>query len=86
MQVNETLTLDFHDADAFESHHYAFHVDEDTFDAHFARLEAESVVYGNGNGNGPGSSENGQINHRGGGKGVYFKDPDGHLLELLTVA
>lgn len=57
-------------------------MDEPTFDAIFARLEAESVV----SGSGPGSSANGKINHRGGGKGVYFKDPDGHLLELLTVA
>jgi catechol 2,3-dioxygenase-like lactoylglutathione lyase family enzyme len=24
------------------------------------------------------------INHRDGGRGVYFEDPDGHLLELLT--
>jgi catechol 2,3-dioxygenase-like lactoylglutathione lyase family enzyme len=26
----------------------------------------------------------GEINHRSGGRGVYFKDPSGHLLELLT--
>jgi len=25
-----------------------------------------------------------QINTRRGGKGVYFKDLDGHILELLT--
>ncbi|CAN5853271.1 hypothetical protein BH20PSE1_BH20PSE1_12460 [soil metagenome] len=24
-------------------------------------------------------------NHRGGGHGVYFDDPDGHIFELLTV-
>ena len=82
VQVNTTLTLDYDDAAEFESHHYAFHVDVPTFDAIFARLEAESVVYGSG----PGSASNMRTNHRGGGKGVYFKDPDGHLLELLTVA
>jgi hypothetical protein len=26
-----------------------------------------------------------KINHRGGGRGVYFRDPNGHILELLTV-
>ncbi|PZC44645.1 MAG: Catechol 2,3-dioxygenase [Chloroflexi bacterium] len=82
VQVNATLTLDYDDAPEFESHHYAFHVDEATFAAIFARLEAEAVVYGSG----PGSSSNMRTNHRGGGQGVYFRDPDGHLLELLTVA
>ena len=63
VQVNERLTLDFDEAEGFESHHYAFLVDEPTFEAIFARLETESVVYGSG----PGSSENGEINHRGAG-------------------
>ena len=53
VQVNETLTLDFDDAPEFESHHYAFHVDDATFEEIFGRLEAESIVYGSG----PGSSE-----------------------------
>ena len=26
----------------------------------------------------------GEINHREGGRGVYFRDPNGHNLELLT--
>ena len=80
MQVNETLTLDFDDAPEFESHRYAFHVDDVTFEEIFGRLESESIVYGSG----PGSSENMRTNSRRGGKGVYFRDPDGHLLELLT--
>jgi catechol 2,3-dioxygenase-like lactoylglutathione lyase family enzyme len=24
------------------------------------------------------------INHRDGGRGLYFEDPDGHLLEIIT--
>ena len=80
VQVNETLTLDFDDAPEFESHHYAFHVDEATFEEIFGRLEAESIPYGSG----PRAAEDMTTNSRRGGKGVYFRDPDGHLLELLT--
>ena len=32
----------------------------------------------------PGQTEAGQINHNDGGRGVYFEDPDGHLLEIIT--
>jgi len=40
-----------------------------------------SLAYGSG----PFSPANMAINHRGGGRGFYFKDPNGHLLEVLTV-
>ena len=32
----------------------------------------------------PGKSEPGRVNHHDGGKGVYFEDPDGHFLEIIT--
>jgi catechol 2,3-dioxygenase-like lactoylglutathione lyase family enzyme len=81
VQVNDTLTLDFSDSDHIASHHYAFKVSEAEFEATFARIQAEGLVYGSG----PYSHEDMKINHRGGGRGVYFSDPNGHLLELLTV-
>jgi catechol 2,3-dioxygenase-like lactoylglutathione lyase family enzyme len=80
VRVNETLTLDFDDRDRFDWHHYAFHVSEAEFDAIFGRIRAAGIPYGSG----PMSQEDRQINHRGGGRGVYFKDPNGHVLELLT--
>ena len=80
VQVNENLTLDFDEASDFDSHHYAFKVSEAEFDAIFGRIKADGVIYGSG----PGSSEDMQINHRRGGRGLYFRDPDGHLLEILT--
>ncbi len=80
VQVNEKLTLDFDEATDFESHHYAFKVSEAEFDAIFGRIKANGVIYGSG----PRSLENMQINRRHGGRGVYFRDPDGHVLELLT--
>lgn len=81
VKVNDALTLDFESSDRFELHHYAFKVSEAEFDAIFARLRDDGIAYGSG----PRSLEDGTINRRGGGRGVYFRDPDGHILELLTV-
>jgi catechol 2,3-dioxygenase-like lactoylglutathione lyase family enzyme len=75
-----TAPLDFDDRDRFESHHYAFKVSEEDFDAIFGRVQAEDIPYGSG----PYSLEDRKINRRGGGRGVYFRDPNGHVLELLT--
>jgi len=80
VRVNESLTLDFDDRSQFESHHYAFRVGEAEFDAIFGRVKAEGIPYGSG----PRSRTDGEINHRNGGRGVYFDDPNGHVLEILT--
>lgn len=82
VQVNKTLTLDFHDdVDRFEVHHYAFKVSDPEFDAIFGRIKAEGIPYGSG----PTSLEDRNINHHNGGRGLYFCDPNGHIFELLTV-
>lgn len=87
--VNDKLTLDFADneqwtddadSDRVPTHHYAFKVSEDEFDTIFARIRAEGIAHGSE----PSSRQDMKINHRGGGRGVYFDDPDGHVLELLT--
>jgi catechol 2,3-dioxygenase-like lactoylglutathione lyase family enzyme len=80
VQVNDGLTLAFDAHERFEPHHYAFMVGEDEFDAIFARVKAEGIGYGSG----PRSRTDGAINHRNGGRGVYFDDPNGHVLEILT--
>lgn len=80
VRVNDTLTLDFADRASFEPHHYAFHVDDAEFDAIFARIKQAGLAFGSG----PGATEDGRINHWNGGRGVYFRDRDGHILELLT--
>ena len=80
VQVNDSLTLDFDNSDRFESHHYAFRVSDEEFDAIFERVKAEGVAYGSG----PFTQDDMQINTRRGGRGFYFKDPNGHSLELLT--
>ena len=80
VHLHDGLTFDFQDRDGFEWHHYAFHVDEAEFDAIFERIEAAGIPYGSG----PHSLDDRQVNHRHGGRGVYFRDPNGHVLELLT--
>ena len=80
VRLNETLVMDFDTRTTFDSHHYAFKVSEPEFDAIFQRVKDEALAYGSG----PFSSDNMQINHHGGGRGFYFKDPNGHLLEVLT--
>lgn len=80
VKVNDALTLDFDERAAFEPHHYAFRIGDAEFDAIYARVQAEGIVYGSG----PRSRADGQINHRNGGRGFYFEDPNGHVLEVLT--
>ena len=81
VRVNAQLTLLFDDSASFDSHHYAFHVSDAEFDAIFARVKDGKIPYGSG----PGSLDDGKLNDWGGGRGVYFKDRDGHVLELMTV-
>ena len=80
VRLNESLTMDFDNRDEFESHHYAFKVSEEAFDEIFARVKAEGLAYGSD----PYTQDNMEINHRQGGRGFYFQDPNGHSLELLT--
>ena len=78
--VNGALTMDFDHAREFGSHHYAFKVTDEEFDGIFARIKADGVTYGAG----PSSPDDGEINTRHGGRGFYWRDIDGHLMEVLT--
>ncbi|MFC7381647.1 VOC family protein [Sphaerisporangium rhizosphaerae] len=81
VRVNDDLTLDFDDRHRPQPGHYAFLVDDDTFDAVMERLgRAPSVDYGSG----PAHGWDRDINHLAGGRGVYVRDPDGHSYELFT--
>src|SRR5215213_3773136 len=74
VRVDDSLTLEFDEADVFEPHHYGFLVGDTEFDAILERVRAAGVVHGAG----PEHGWDGQINHLNGGRGVYFQDPDGH--------
>ena len=60
--------------------HYAFLIDEDDFDPIFERIRADGHDYWAD----PFRQHPGEINRNDGGRGVYFEDPSGHLLEVLT--
>ena len=81
VRVNETLTLLFDEDTSFDSHHYAFHVNDAEFDAIFERIKKAGLAYGSA----PWSLEDGKLNDWSGGRGVYFKELNGHVLELMTV-
>jgi catechol 2,3-dioxygenase-like lactoylglutathione lyase family enzyme len=81
VKINKALTLLFDDDDKFESHHYAFHVSNREFDTILRRVKAAKVAFGSA----PWSLDDGKLNDWGGGRGVYFRDPNGHVLELMTV-
>jgi len=77
-----TVTLDYDNAADIRPLHVAFLVDDATFEAaHQRLLDAGVPTCAD-----PGRSQPGQINHRYGGRGVYFDDPDRHLFELMTAA
>ncbi|WP_068275495.1 VOC family protein [Aldersonia kunmingensis] len=77
-----SLSLDFMDYGdaAITPMHYAFLVGEDDFDAIFGRIQARGLDYWAD----PHHQEPGTINHHDGGRGVYWNDPDGHVLEIIT--
>ncbi|HEX7856410.1 MAG TPA: VOC family protein [Sphingobium sp.] len=75
------VSVDFMEKAGPVSHqHYAFLVSEAEFDAGFARIRALGCPYWAD----PARQQPQQINCHWGGRGVYFEDPDGHFLELIT--
>jgi catechol 2,3-dioxygenase-like lactoylglutathione lyase family enzyme len=81
VQINDSLTFDFADQPEPRSHHYAFHISEAEFEEIFGRVKAKGLPHGSA----PYNHTDGQIYTRRGGRGFYFEDPNGHLLEVMTV-
>ena len=80
LRTSNGVTLDFVDATDFEVHHCAFLVSEEEFGAALNRMLDKGITfYADFM-----RKRCGEINHLYGGRGVYFDDPDGHLLELIT--
>jgi catechol 2,3-dioxygenase-like lactoylglutathione lyase family enzyme len=81
VEVDNDVSLDFHETDGdIASQHYAFLIGETDFDDVFARIRARGLAHWAD----PGHTRAGEINRNDGGRGVYFEDPDGHLLEVIT--
>jgi catechol 2,3-dioxygenase-like lactoylglutathione lyase family enzyme len=81
VKTGNGVTLDFIDGEStVRMQHYAFLVTDAEFDAAFARIKKAGLTYWAD----PHKGQPGKINQHWGGRGVYFEDPNGHLLELIT--
>ena len=81
VELSNGVSLDFYDTpDEIVSQHYAFLITEAEFAEIFVRIRKRGVHYWAN----PVRSRQGEINHNDNGRGVYFKDPNGHLLEIIT--
>jgi len=81
VQADNGVSLDYSETTGdIAAQHYAFLVGESEFDAAFGRIRDQDLTYWAD----PGRSRPGEVNHRDGGRGLYFEDPDGHLMEILT--
>ncbi len=81
VSVGDELTLDFMaSSEPIHPQHYAFLVSETEFDEIFSRIVERRLTYWAD----PHRSRPGEINRWDDGRGVYFEDPNGHLLEILT--
>lgn len=82
VEVHNGVSLDFIDAGdfAFVPEHYAFLVSDAEWDAIFGRIVERGMPYWAD----PAKAREGEINHHFHGRGVYFEDPNGHFLEIIT--
>lgn len=81
VSLNNDVSLDFYESDSpVSSQHYAFLIEESDFDLVHARIRDRGLKHWAD----PGRHRLNEINHQDGGRGMYFEDPDGHLLEVLT--
>jgi catechol 2,3-dioxygenase-like lactoylglutathione lyase family enzyme len=81
VDLSNGVSLDYYQKEgAVAQQHYAFLVSDKEFDESFGRVKAKGLDYWAD----PARTMPGDINHHFGGRGVYFADPDGHLLEPIT--
>lgn len=79
--LSNGVSLDYYDSEGeIASQHYAFLIDEDNFDQVFERIRNKGLPFWAD----PGKQRPGETYEHNGGRGVYFDDPDGHLLEVMT--
>ena len=81
LTLTNGVTLDFVEHDGpIESAHYAFLVSEAEFDDAVVRLREQGVTWFAD----PMHRQPGRWNTEDGGRGLYFDDPNGHNIELIT--
>lgn len=83
VELEYGVSLDYADAPEgadIPRQHYAFLVSDQEFDAIYGRISSRGLQHWAD----PGANRPGEINHNHGGRGVYFLDPSGHAMEILT--
>ncbi len=81
VEMSNHVSLDFCKTNKeITPQHYAFLVTETEFDDIFKRICGRKMDYWAD----PGQTRLGQMNYNDGGRGLYFNDPNGHLLEIIT--
>jgi catechol 2,3-dioxygenase-like lactoylglutathione lyase family enzyme len=81
VQVANDVSLDFLEEGPVRPQHLAFLVDEDEFDQIHRRILDRGIPFWAD----PALTRAQQVNTKDGGRGLYWLDPDGHVLEILTV-
>jgi catechol 2,3-dioxygenase-like lactoylglutathione lyase family enzyme len=81
VELDNGVSMDFAAREGdLTSQHYAFLIGETDFDAVLERIHGQDLDHWAD----PARRRAREINHNDGGRGVYFPDPDGHFLEVLT--
>jgi hypothetical protein len=80
VDVANSVSLDFIDVEVLHPQHYAFLVSEAEFDEIMGRIVARDITYWAD----PFKDKAGEINTNDGGRGLYWEEPSGHLLEIIT--
>ena len=80
--LDNGVSMDFIDVGDYPwvAQHYAFLVGDGEWDEIFGRIKARKLPYWAD----PARTLPSAYNHHDGGRGVYFEDPDGHFLEIIT--
>lgn len=82
LRASPEFTIVFYDSEQLQPTHVAFVVDDGAFDAILRRLQSRGVAYGSQ----PSDPTNGRIDHPLSERGLFFRMPDGHLIELMAEA
>jgi hypothetical protein len=81
VRVNDTFKLAYYTTQDFTPYHLGFHIGDEEFEGILQRLQENNISYGND----PREVTNLRTDHPFGGKGLFFLDLNGHLLEVMTV-
>ncbi len=80
VEMDNGVSMDFDDRGPVHPQHYAFLVSENDFDDILGRIRERGLTYWAD----PSHRRPDEINTNDGGRGLYWEDPSGHNLEIIT--